>query len=147
MMLDLTSILSTIITGVFSVMAIIIPLILQKYLKDKSSAQTLSTAISNSLGAIQQAAEKALTSTDPKIVIPGVSPDLVAGVQYVLDHAGDEAARFNITPVAIADKISAQIGLMNIKSNLAVASSTGPTPAPMSPVPPMSSTAPLRSRG
>lgn len=133
-MIDLTTVASTVIAGVFTVLSIVIPLLLQKYLTNKQSAATLSTAIDNSLGAIQQAAQNAVLSASPKISIPGVSPEVAAGVQYVLDHAGAEAARFNITPIAIAEKISAKIGLANIQTNIATSSSPGPTTAPLAPI-------------
>ena len=59
---------------------------------------------------------------------------MAAGVQYVLDNAGDEAARLGITQEKIASKIDAQIGLANIVTNQATAASAAPSPAPLDPV-------------
>lgn len=124
MILDLTGIATAVIAGVFSVLAIVLPLLINARIKDSQAAATLGAAVRNSLGAMQIATEGVLTNLHPTIalpVIPGAPPQLASGVQYVLDHAGTEAARFGITPAAIADKINAQIGLDNIAANIAVA--------------------------
>lgn len=113
-MIDLTGIAVSIIAGVSSILGVIIPLMIQSHFKDKEAAAALTAAVKNSLGAIQQAADAGINAVSPHVTIPHVSQDLAVGVQYVLDHAGDEAARFGLTPVAIADKISAQIGLKKI---------------------------------
>jgi hypothetical protein len=104
--------------------------------------------VTNSLGAMQQAAEGSVISGHPQILLTGVSPALGVGVQYVMDHAGDEAARFGITPASIADKINARVGLASIASNpgsrpgqaIATAASPSPTPKPLDPLPPVPST-------
>jgi hypothetical protein len=51
-------------------------------------------------------------------------------VQYVLDNAGPELARFNITPAAVASKIEAKAGLANVPPPDAVITEP-PTPAPV----------------
>jgi hypothetical protein len=134
MTLDLTGIVVAITGGVFSIVATVLPLWLVSHLKDKAAAAVLAATIKNSLGALQQAATSAITITRPSI--PNVPMSLAPGVQYVLDHAGDEAARFGLDPVAIAQKVEAQIGLKNIETNIAVASSATPTVvAPLAAVP------------
>jgi hypothetical protein len=134
--IDFTTILNTIVAGVFSVLGIWLTLFVQSHVKDQAAGVTVAAAVKNSLGALQQAAQAGIAQADPRLAIPGVGPALASGVQYVLDHAGPEAARLGITPVAIADKISAQIGLSNIATNLAVSSSTSPLVAkPLDPVP------------
>jgi hypothetical protein len=55
-------------------------------------------------------------------------------VQYVLDHAGAEATRLNLTPIAIADKINAQIGLAKIVSPTTPTVMLGP-PVAATPIP------------
>lgn len=120
MQIDLTGIATSLIAGVFSILAIAIPLIINSRLKDQQAAAVLSAAVKNALGAIQQAATAAI-KPPPLPAIPGVSPALTVGVQYVLNHAGTEAARFGIDPPAIAAKIDAQIGLVKIVAAESVA--------------------------
>ena len=143
---DLTGIAVSILTGIFGVLCIVLPLLINARIKDAQAAATLGTAVKNSLGAMQLATEGVVTNLHPTIVlpiIPGAPPQLASGVQYVLDHAGPEAARFGITSAAIADKINAQIGLTNIEANLAVAVSplkpigAAPVPAAIVPPPPL----------
>lgn len=141
---DLTGIAVAIATGIFGVLGIVLPLLINARIKDSQAAATLGAAVKNSLGAMQVATEGVLTNLHPTValpVIPGAPPQLASGVQYVLDHAGPEAARFGITPAAIADKINAQIGLTNIAANIAVAATplkpiTAPVAAAIVPPPP-----------
>jgi len=136
MTVDLTGIACSIIAGVFSVLAIVLPLLISSRIKDAQAASTLSAAVRNSLGAMQQAGTEAARELHPHITIPGVPDSLRAPTQYVLDHAGTEAARFGITPLAIADKVLAQAGLAEIATNTAVAGSALPViPAPLGRVP------------
>lgn len=113
MTIDLTTVLVSIITGFFGILAIVIPAIINARLKDQAAAATLGTAIKNSLGAMAQAAVAEVNAAHPTVSLPATIPAKMAvGVQYVLDHAGPEAERFGITPAAISDKITAQIGLV-----------------------------------
>lgn len=125
---DLTGIAVAATGGFFSVLGIVIPLWISSHIKDKTAAAVVSTAVKNSLGAVQQAATSELDALRPQL--PGVPPALAPGVNYVLDQAGPEATRLGITPVAIAQKIEAQIGLANIATNLAVTASPAPIVAP-----------------
>lgn len=129
MTIDLTGIATTLIAGVFSILAVVIPMLINARMKDTAAAAALSSAVKNSLGALEQASSSAVVSAKPVVTIPGVSAALAPGVQYVLDHAGEEASRFGVTPEAIADKISAQIGLAKIAAGTAV-TLPPPTPAP-----------------
>lgn len=139
--IDLTGVAVSIIAGIFGVLGVVIPFWLQGHIKDQDAAVTLNNAVKNSLGAIQQAATTAVETLKPSVPIPGVAASLTPGVQYVLDHAGDEMKRLNITPAAVADKIDAQIGLAKI-----AASGSSPAvpvlvpaapPAPVVPIPPV----------
>jgi hypothetical protein len=133
---DLTGISCAVIAGVFSVLSVVLPLWISAHIKDQAAAATVATAIRNSLGALQQASTAAAQSIVPALPIKGVPPAMVPGVQYVLDHAGDEVARLGITSGALASKISAQVGLANIQTNVAVAGSASPAvPNPLGPVP------------
>jgi hypothetical protein len=111
MTLDLTTLLVSVVTGFFGVLAIVIPAMISARMKDQQAAATLAAAVKNSLGAMEQAAKGVIVAANPAVTIPGVPASLQPGVQYVLTHAGDEAARFGITPVALADKINAAVGL------------------------------------
>ena len=143
MTVDLTGVATALIAGVFSVLAIVLPLLISSRMKDRDAAATLSAAVRNSLGAIQQASTMAVQQMAPSVQLKGVSPELAAGVQYVLSNAGPEAERLGITPQTIASKISAQIGLAQITTNQAVAASPLPLiPDPLGPVPVSSASGP-----
>jgi hypothetical protein len=136
MTLDLTGVLVAIVGGFFSIATLIVGDWINTRMKDAAARTTLQTAVQNSLGAIQQAATLAITTGQPQITIPGIPPNLAVGVQYVLDHAGDEVTRLGVTPELISSKISAQVGLGAIATNLAIAASAAPLiPAPLGPVP------------
>jgi len=112
--LDLTGIAVACIAGIFGVLGPVALYMVQSHVKDVQAAAVLSAAVKNSLGAAQQAAD-GVASVLPRVPLPaGIPPQLVASTQYVLDHAGDEAARFGITPLAIADKVNAAIGTAKI---------------------------------
>jgi hypothetical protein len=135
-MIDFTQICIAVITGVFTLATILIPLWLNSKMNDKQAAIVIGNAVKNSLGEMQQATEAMIQSAKIHATIPGVTPTLAVGIQYVLDHAGDEMKRFNITPEAIADKITAQVGLANIATNQAVAANSLPiVPGPLDAVP------------
>ena len=115
MSIDLTQVLIATIGGLFAVITAVCVVWLQGHMKDKAAAATLATAVSNSLGAIQQAATTGVTLSKPTVALPAaVSPQVAIGVQYVLDHAGDEVTRLGVTPEAIASKIDAKLGLQTI---------------------------------
>jgi hypothetical protein len=136
MTVDLTGVAVAATSGFFSVLAIIITVWLQNHISNKAAAETLSNAVKNSLGAIQQAATSQIQQAHPQI--PNVPASLAPGVQYVLDHAGDEMAKLGITPQSVASKIEAQVGLANIQNNIAVSSNATPVvlePMAPSPVP------------
>jgi hypothetical protein len=126
MSIDLSQIISALSTGVFAVLGFVITGLVNSHLKDASARTVVDAAIGNSLGALQQAATTSLTAFHPSVALPAsIPPDLQAGVQYVLANAGPEAARFGITPEAIAAKIDARIGLAKIQA-AKVAAVTGP---------------------
>lgn len=132
---NVTSIINTAIVGVTGVIGSVFLAWLQSHMKDKQAALVVSNAVKNSLGAIQQAGVNYVTSLSPEVHIPGVSPQLATGIQYVLNNAGPEAARLGITPEGIASKIDAQIGIAAIQTNIAVAGNATPVvPAPVGPV-------------
>jgi hypothetical protein len=114
MNLDLTTILTSVVTGFFAVLAVVIPIIINSRMKDATDAATMANAIKNSLGAIEQATKGQLTVLHPTVTIPGVPASLLPGVQYALDHAGTEFERAGITPLAVADKVSAAMGLQSL---------------------------------
>jgi len=135
MTVDLTGVACSIIAGVFSILAVVLPMLISSYVKDGRAASTLAAAVKNSLGAIQQASTEAALTMRPHGKIPGVPDSLTPGVQYVLDHAGTEAERLGITPEAVASKVAAQVGLSQIATNLAVSgSSLSVIPDPLGPL-------------
>ncbi len=118
MTVDLTGVAVAVTGGVFSILAIIVSAWVTTHIKNQAMAATLLAAINNSLGALQQAATSEIQTIKP--AIPGVPDKLAPAVQYVLDQAGTEAANLGITPIAIAQKVEAKIGLASIATNLAV---------------------------
>lgn len=133
---DFTAIAITVIGGIFAVIKIVAESYAASRIKDVDARAIVDKALDNSLGAIQQAAQGEVLAIKPVVAIPGVGAALAPGVQYVLDHAGPEAERLGITPVALADKIDARLGLANIATNLAVSASPAPVIAkPLDPVP------------
>jgi hypothetical protein len=134
--LDLTNVALSLITGIFGILGIILPIVINARIKDKQAAATLAAAVANSLGAGEQALKGEVIAVGPKIALPaGVPASLLPNIQYVMDHAGDEAARFGITPVAIASKISAQLGLAARATDAAVVvAQATPVATPVRPV-------------
>jgi len=135
MTVDLTGISVAVIAGVFSILAIVVPMLISAHMKDKQAAEVLGAAVRNSLGALQQASTATVLQMHLHTTIPGVPDGLAPGVQYVLDQAGPEAERLGIQPIAIAKKVSAQVGLKAIETNIAVAGSPQPLiPDPLGPL-------------
>jgi hypothetical protein len=133
---DLTGIACSVIAGAFSLLSVLLPLLINARIKDKQAADALCTAVRNSLGAMQQSATMAAHILHPEASISGIPVTLQPAVAYVLEHAGAEADRLGVTPERIASKVQAQIGLQEIKTNVAVASSPVPiVPDPLGPVP------------
>jgi len=135
--LDLTQLINTVIFGLLSIAGTVFMAWLSSHMKDQQAAAVISNAVKNSIGAIQQAANDSVNAWNPTIRIRGVPDNLAPGVQYVLNHAGEELKRFtDINSVMIAQKIEAQIGLKNVDTNIAVAASPIPlVPNPMAKLP------------
>ena len=118
--LDLTGIATAVIAGVFGILGVVVPLWLRSRINDQDDAAVVAKAVQNALGAVQQAAVTGVTTLHPSVPLPaGTPPGVAIGVQYVLTHAGDEAARIGVTPAAIASKVVAQMGLAQIAANTA----------------------------
>jgi hypothetical protein len=112
--IDITGIAVACIAGLFGVLGPVALYMVQSHVKDVQAAAVLAAAVKNSLGAAQQALDGVASVLPPVRVPAGIPPQLVVPLQYVLNHAGDEAGRLGITPQAIADKIVAQRGLVQI---------------------------------
>jgi hypothetical protein len=110
---DLTAIAIYVIGGIFSLIGTWIAYIINTRLKDSQAAATLGAAVKNSLGMMQQVAVGAVAAQHPTVDI-ALPPALASAVQYVLTHAGSEAARFGVGQEAIAEKIIAQKGLREL---------------------------------
>jgi hypothetical protein len=137
--LDLTGIAVAAVGSIFSIIAAVAVALINKNVKDQAAAQVLNAAVTNSIGALQMTVQKHITAATPTFSLPPGLQQYTSAVQYVLDHAGSEAARFGITPNAIADKIEARLGLANVANNLAATASDTPKEVkpPLSPVPPI----------
>lgn len=115
---DFTSIAVATIGALFTVIGSVAVALINARMKDKTSAQALDNAVTNGLGAIQQAADAHLAIHPAQKEVPGINAPMAAGLQYVLDHAGDEAKRFGITPTAIVDKLNARLGLVKAQGSV-----------------------------
>jgi len=113
---DLTGIATSVVGGVVTILVAVLTALINSRMKDAQARETLKNAVANSLGAIQQAADTTIARVQPTVALPAQAASLAPGVQYVLDHAGDEMKRLGVTPEAVADKIDAQIGLAKIAS-------------------------------
>jgi hypothetical protein len=133
--IDLTGIAVAFVSLVGTVLSVVVPLMIQKYVGNRQAAQTLCNAVQNSLGAMQRATETGLRANPLTVPVSGLTPQMAVGLQYVLDHAGEEAKRLGITKEKLISKIEARIGLANIATNIATASSPAPSPPPLAPVP------------
>ena len=136
MTVDLTQILIAVIGGVFSIVGAVFLAWLQAHIKDEAARAAITAAVKNSLGAAQQAVQQGVEYAHPEVTIPGVSPAMAAAVGYVLTQEGPAVARLaDMTQEKIAGKIEAQLGLVNIATNQAIAASPSPaTPSPLDPV-------------
>jgi hypothetical protein len=110
---DFTPVVVAIVGGAFSVIGIVATTLINSRMKDTKDAATLTAAIGNSLGAVQNAIDAGLRSHPLQATLP-VSPSMAAGVQYVINHAGDVATRLGVSSADIADKIDARLGLAKI---------------------------------
>jgi hypothetical protein len=126
---DLTGIAATVIAGIFGILGVVIPIIIQAKIKNKEMADLLTSAVNNGLGKIQQATAEQIKSA--QFLHPKLPANLAVGAQYVVDHAPEALAHFGITPVAVADKIEAAIGLKEIQNNIAVSASALPIAVPV----------------
>lgn len=113
-MIDWTPIVLAAASFTFAVLKLVADQQINARVKNQADRDILNKALDNSLGAIQQAAEKGLHAHPLQSDDLHVSGPVAVGVQYVLDHAGDEMKRLEITPEAAADKINARLGLNKI---------------------------------
>jgi H+/gluconate symporter-like permease len=113
---DLSTITTAIVGGAVSIVVAVATAFINSRMKDKQAAQTLDNALTNSLGVVQNTLDSSLKAHPLQVTLPGATPAVAAGVQYVLDHAGDEAKRFGVTPGAIEDKINARLGVAKMNA-------------------------------
>lgn len=139
--IDLTGIAASAAAAVFSIATPIFLLWVQNHIKNQAAAAVVANAVKNAVGAMQQAVQQGIVLTNPKAKIPGLSGVQQVGLQYALDHAGDEATRLGFTPAVLADKISAQLGLVNIASNLAASNLSTAAGTGMQTAPPLAAVA------
>lgn len=124
---NLTALIQAVVGFLLTVVAGVATALVNKYIKDSSARDVLDKALQNSLGALQQAAQGAIAANKPTVDLPAALSSYASAVQYVIDHAGDEAKRFGLTPEDLAQKIEARLGLLNVQQN--VAATAAPTAA------------------
>jgi hypothetical protein len=124
---DLTAVVIALNSGVITIIGGILTYIIDTRMKNTQNAKVLADAIHNSIGFVAAASETVITAAHPQVTVKGISPETQAQLQYVLDHAGSEAASFGITQEAILDKITAAIGNRRLDAmKTAPTVSTGP---------------------
>jgi hypothetical protein len=131
--IDWTPIVLAIVSGVFSVIGIVATTLINSRMKSQQAATSLGNAVKNSLGAVQNAIDDGLTTHPLLTTLPaGTSPQVAAGVQYILNQAGPEMATLGVTPDQVAGKVEAQIGLSRA-ADPAVPSIPAAPPPPVTP--------------
>lgn len=134
---SLTEVLVSLIGTLGTIIAAIAVALINQRIKDAQLREVIANAAKNAVGVVQQGAVGMVQRLDPRIPAGTIPDKLVPGVQYVLDHAGEAVARFGITPEKVAEKITAQIGLKEIESNIAINQSPAPIVVPpLAPSPP-----------
>jgi hypothetical protein len=129
-----SAIISALIDLVFPIVVAVATYLINAKVKNQQMATLLSNAVQNGLGTIQQRTAAKLQSTD--LTARTASPDIAAGVQYVLDNAAEAIRHFNIPPDRVAEKLVAKLGLAEIATNLATTASPVPVIAgPLAPIP------------
>jgi hypothetical protein len=132
---DFTAIAVAAVGGIFSIISAVAVALINQHVKNQTAREVLNAAVTNSIGALQMSAQTGIRTAAPKVQLPPELVQYAPAVEYVLDHAGQEATRFGITQEAIANKIEARLGLANIAHNLAVtANATPEVKPPLSPV-------------
>lgn len=122
--IDLTQIVISLINLAFPAVAAVATYLINANVKNQQMATLLSNAIQNGLGVVQQRA--AATARQAGLTIDVGSPEIKAGVDYVLDNAREAIAHFKIPNERIAQKLSAKLGLAEIATNLAATASPMP---------------------
>lgn len=138
MEISLTQVLVSLIGTAGTIIAAVAVALINQRVKDAQLRDVITNAAKNAVGIVQQSATGMVERLDPRIPAGSLIPDrLVPGVQYMLDHAGEAVERFGITPDKLAEKITAQIGLKEIESNIAINASPAPVVVPpLAPSPP-----------
>ena len=114
-MLDLTAFLTAVMAAILGLIGAIATALINARMKDQQAAKIIDAAIGNAIGAGQLYATDAIVSLHAGMAVPALTPAMMVMVQYALDHAGPELARYGITPAAVADKITARLGLRAIE--------------------------------
>ncbi len=111
---DLTAVAVAAVGALLTIVGAVATAQINARMKDKQAAATLTAALANAQGAMKQALDEGIRSSVPQIKISGT---MAVGVQYMVDHAGEEMARFGITPEAIADKLNAKLGVAKLAAD------------------------------
>lgn len=136
MLIDLTGIAISFMAGFFGVLAVAVPSLVDRHMRRAQARDVLRHAIRSSIGALQQSGTMSGQLLAGGGDIPGVPTKLQPAVRYVMENAGAEMDLLDLTPERIAHKVLAQIGLTQIATNQAIASSAAPiVPDPLGPVP------------
>jgi hypothetical protein len=131
--IDLTDVIVALINALMPIVIAVAVGIINAKIKNQQMATLLGNAVRNSLGAVQQHATNKLISN--RVVVPGFSPEINAGVDYVLRHAKEAIDHYKMDHAKIAEKIQVQLGLADIATNLATTASPIPVIAgPLGPV-------------
>jgi hypothetical protein len=127
--------LNAIIDALLPIVVAIAAVAISKMVKNQQMASLLANAVQNSLGAVQQEVSKTVGAGGRLSMNVG-SAAIVAGADYVSQHAGEAMKFFKLNDDVIQQKIIAKLGLAAIATNLAETASSAPVVAgPLAPVP------------
>jgi hypothetical protein len=135
--LDLSAVLVAIVSTAGALILGIATALINRHMTNSAARANLLHTLGDAVGYAQQSATTAIGILDPRISALNLPPTVAAGVQYTLDHAGADAARFGVTVPLLTQKMVARIGLANVATNQATAASDAPSPSPLAPLVPV----------
>ena len=132
--INFDGVLTALLDQLWALIGVVATYLINRNVKNQQMATMLSNAVQNGLGIIQQRTASAIKSG--KHDASTGSPDIDAGVRYVLNNAEEAIRHFKVPQERIAQKLEAKLGLAEIATNLATTASPAPVIAgPLAPTP------------
>lgn len=110
---DITELVLLLSIAGLNVVGAVAVYVINKRIKDAQLRDVLANAVRNSVGIGSAVLPTTIRRIRPSLELSLIPTALQPKVEYVLEHAGEAAKRFGVTPDKIAEKVIAQIGLNN----------------------------------